>query len=80
LLVLAGRPVAAVHLIDELDQEVAALRGIVAGVLQTGVAEGFSDLAVELASELGEMLKQIGRIRVSRPSTFLTSCSSMVSL
>ena len=57
-----GDPVAAVHLIDELDQEVAALRGIVAGVLQTGVAEGFPILPLSWRrSELGEMFKQIAQ-------------------
>ena len=39
----------------------AALRGIVAGVLQTGGAEGIADLAIELASKLGEMVEQIAQ-------------------
>jgi len=39
----------------------AALRGIVAGVLQTGGAEGVADLAIELASKLGEMVEQIAQ-------------------
>ena len=38
-----------------------ALREIVAGVLQTGGAEGIADLAIELASKLGEMVEQIAQ-------------------
>ena len=39
----------------------AALRGIVAGVLQTCGAEGVVDLAIELASKLGELVEQIAQ-------------------